>query len=55
MLPCFTKKLLKRLIFYRAKADEYSPSKFYYPEDLETCNVETEQASAKVRRSWMIL
>ena len=22
--------------------DEYSPSEFYYPEDLETSNVETE-------------
>ena len=38
--------LRERLIFYRAnnmdKVDEYSPSEFYYPEDLETSNVETE-------------
>ena len=30
------------MIFYGAKEDEYSPSKFYYPEDLETLNVEAE-------------
>ena len=24
------------------KVDEYLPSEFYYPEDLETSNVETE-------------
>ena len=38
------KKPPKRLIFQRAynmdEEDEYSPSEFYYPEDLETSNVE---------------
>ena len=42
----FAKKLPKRLIFYRVynmhEEEEYSPSEFYYPEDLETSNVETE-------------
>ena len=39
----FSKKLPKRLIFYRAysknEEDEYSQSEFYYPEDLETCKM----------------
>ena len=40
------KETTKRLMFYRAynknEGDQYSRSEFYYPEDLETSNVETE-------------
>ena len=46
MISFFAEKLPKRLIFYRAydknEEDEFSRSEFYYPEDLETSNVETE-------------
>ena len=41
------------MIFYRAynknEKDEYSRSEFYYPEDLETCNVETESGIGESR------
>ena len=40
ILSFFTK--LKRLQFFRNFKDEHSPSEFYYPEDLETFDVETE-------------
>ena len=39
--------LPQRLASYRAKEDEYSPSEFYYPEELETSNVETETGISK--------
>jgi len=47
----FAKKLPKRLIFYRAynieEEDEYSPSEFYYPEDLEKSDVEIERGMSE--------
>ena len=53
MLSFFTKKLPKRLIFYRAynknEEDEFSRSEFYYPEDQETSNVKTESGISESR------
>ena len=42
-----------RLIFYRAykmdEEEEYSPREIYYPEDLETSNVEIETGTCESR------
>ena len=44
ILSSFAKKLPERLMFERTynndEEDKYSRSKFYYPENLETSNVE---------------
>ena len=51
----FTKKLPKRLIFYRAynknEEDKYSWGKFYYPEDLETSNVKTQSGIGEIQEA----
>ena len=51
----FAKKLPKRLIFYKAynkkRGNEYSRGEFYYPEDLETINVETRSGIGEIREA----
>ena len=51
ILSFLAEKLPKRLIFYRpydkSEEDEISRSEFYYPEDLETSNVETESGTGE--------
>ena len=51
ILSSFAKKLPERLMFERTynndEEDKYSRSKFYYPENLETSNVEKLKQTSK--------